>query len=192
MLIVRQYDKSKINPLRLKLLEGDYLDHTKHDVAKNLIQGIQFDGNGNIVGYWLFKSHPGDLSSQSTLVNASEVIHLYRAKRPGQSRGITWFETVIKDLRMLSDFEDALLQKQIVSNAFCGFIYSNEAYNRNSTTTTTATMEPGSLVTLEPGKQIEFANPPPPSAPDSFLNHILMSIAAGVGIPYEILTRQSI
>ena len=70
----------------MKVLESDYLDHTKHDVAKNLIQGVQFDGVGNITGYWLYKNHPGDVSSQSSLVKASEVIHLYRIDRPTSSR----------------------------------------------------------------------------------------------------------
>lgn len=187
VLIVRHYDKTKINPLRLKVLESDYLDHTKHDLAKNLIQGVQFDGADNVTGYWIFSNHPGEVSSQSTLINAGDVIHLYRVDRPGQVRGISWLSPVIIQLKKLSDFEDALLEKQLISNLFTGFIYdANET--SSSATTDTAAFEPGSMITLGPGKTIEWSNPPQPSAPESYLGHSLRSIASGVGIPYEILT----
>lgn len=187
VLIIRQYDKKKINPLRLKVLESDYLDLSKNDLPKNLIQGVQFDGVGNITGYWLFDKHPGDASSQSKLVNAADVIHLYRIDRPGQVRGMSWLAPVIIHLKKLADFEDALLEKQLISNLFTGFIYDTNETSV-STTTTTASLEPGSMVTLTPGKQIEFSNPPQPSAPEGYLGHVLKSIAAGVGLPYEILT----
>lgn len=150
ILIVRQFDKTKVNPLRLKVLESDYLDHTKHDLAKNLIQGVQFDGVGNITGYWLFDNHPGDVSSQSKLVNAVDVIHLYRIDRPGQVRGMSWLAPVIIQLKKLSDFEDALLEKQLISNLFAGFMYdTNETA---ITTTNTTTLEPGGMITLPPRK----------------------------------------
>lgn len=185
-LIVRQYDKSKINPLRLKVLESDYLDHTKNDIPKNLIQGVQFDGMGNATGYYLFDKHPGDVSSQSKLVKAEDVIHLYRIDRPGQVRGMSWLAPVVIQLKKLADFEDALLEKQLVSNLFTGFIYDTN--DTGAGTTTQVALEPGSMMTLPPGKQIEFSDPPQPSAPESYLGHVLRSIAAGVGIPYEILT----
>lgn len=147
VLIVRNYDKTKINPLRLKVLESDYLDHSKHDLAKNLVQGVQFDGVGNITGYWLFNKHPGDVSSQSTLIKSSEVIHLYRIDRPGQVRGMSWLAPVIIQLKKLADFEDALLEKQLISNLFAGFIYdANESSPTTSTNTTT--LEPGSMIPL--------------------------------------------
>jgi lambda family phage portal protein len=187
VLIVRQYDKKQLNPLRLKVLESDYLDHTKTTLAKGLVQGVQFDETGNITGYWLFMSHPGDVSSQSQLVPASEVIHLYRVDRPGQVRGMSWLTPVIINIKKLTDFEDALLEKQLISNLFTGFIYdANDS--GGATPAATVSLEPGSLVTLNPGKQIDFSSPPQPSAPEGYLGHILRSIAAGVGIPYEILT----
>lgn len=186
VLIIRQYDKKKINPLRLKIIESDFLDHSKHDLGKNLIQGVQFDNTGMVTGYWLYDKHPGDVSSQSKLVKAEDVIHLYRVDRPGQVRGMSWLSPVMIQLKKLSDFEDALLEKQIISNLFTGFIY--DANDSGAGTTTQVSLEPGSMMTLPPGKQIEFSAPPQPSAPESYLGHILKGIAAGVGLPYEILT----
>lgn len=187
VLIIRQYDKKKINPLRLKIIESDFLDHSKHDLGKNLVQGVQFDNTGTVTGYWLYDKHPGDVSSQSKLTKAEDVIHLYRVDRPGQVRGMSWLSPVMIQLKKLSDFEDALLEKQIVSNLFTGFIYGAQD-TLGLEPSTQFDLQPGSMLTLPPGKQIEFSNPPQPSAPDSYLGHILKGIAAGVGLPYEILT----
>ena len=186
VLIIRQYDKKKVLPLRLKILESDFLDRSKHDLGKNLIQGVQFDNAGTVTGYYLFDKHPGDVSSQSKLIKAEDVIHLYRVDRPGQVRGISWLSPVMIQLKKLSDYEDALLEKQIISNLFTGFIYDTN--DTGAGTTTQVSLEPGSMMTLPPGKQIEFSAPPQPSAPESYLGHILKGISAGVGLPYEILT----
>ena len=91
---------------------------------------------------------------------------------------MSWLAPVIIQLKKLSDFEDALLEKQIISNLFGGFIYDSNGGMSSSSTTSTMTLEPGNMITLPPGKQVEFAEPPQPSAPDSYLNHVLRGIAA--------------
>ena len=143
---------------------------------------------GSITGYWLFDKHPGELSSQSKLVNAKDVIHLYRIDRPGQTRGMSWLAPVVPQLKKLAEFEDALLEKQLISNLYTGFIYDTDDTSATDSDTETVTLEPGSMIRVSPGKTIEFSAPPQPSAPESYLNHILRSIASGVGVPYEIMT----
>lgn len=186
VLVIRQFDKSKSVPLRLKVIESDYLDHSKNDPAKNLIQGVQFDNFGSVSGYWIFQNHPGESTSQSKFVSVKDVIHLYRVDRPGQCRGISWLAPIIIPLKKLADFEDAILEKQLISNLFAGFIY--DTTDNVAGMTQQLSLEPGSLINLTAGKQIEFSDPPQPQGIESFLNHSLRSIACGVGIPFEILT----
>ena len=56
------------------------------------VDGIVFDGFGNPIEYHLLRDHPGELRSLTNNVYdripADEMIHYFRADRPGQSRGI--------------------------------------------------------------------------------------------------------
>lgn len=58
----------------------------------NIIDGITFDEFRNPTSYNIPSQHPGSLSTvvsiEKNLVAAENVIHLFRADRPGQSRGI--------------------------------------------------------------------------------------------------------
>jgi capsid protein len=50
-------------------------------------------------------------------------------------------------------------------------------------------LEPGSMIKLEPGENVEFTEPPATDAAfDPFVRTQLRRIAAGLGIPYELLS----
>ncbi|MBK8916319.1 MAG: phage portal protein [Phycisphaerales bacterium] len=58
--------------------------------------GIEFDEHGNPSVYHVLKSHPGDVRSVAAMtrndyerIPASEMLHYFRADRPGQRRGIS-------------------------------------------------------------------------------------------------------
>src|SRR6185295_18223605 len=108
-------------PLKLQVLEPDFLDSTKDGPGTNggrIIQGVEFNPIGQRVGYWLFKDHPGAMngtSLQSSFVPAEGVIHVYRAQRPGQVRGVSWFAPVLLRFKDFDDFEDATLMKQKIA-----------------------------------------------------------------------------
>jgi len=53
-------------PLQLQVLEADHLDTTRAgDVAGGgfIHQGIEFDGLGRRIAYWLFPVHPGEVAT---------------------------------------------------------------------------------------------------------------------------------
>jgi len=60
--------------------------------------GIEYDEDGRPIAYYILKKHPGAMNSFVAMgglgeydrVHASQVIHLYREDRPGQSRGVPW------------------------------------------------------------------------------------------------------
>jgi lambda family phage portal protein len=120
-------------PFQLEVLEPDFIDSTKDGpVANNggyMVQGVQFDPIGRLVGYWLYSQHPGSYSGiayESRLVPASEIAHIFRTDRPGQARGVTWFAPVILKMRDLADYADAQLVRQKVAACFAAFIHSEE------------------------------------------------------------------
>ena len=185
-LIVKQYDSSRKVPLCLKVLESDFLDKTHNDIYSNLWRGIQLDDQGEPIGYWIHKTNPSEIYTPGEYFPASDVIHCFKPERPGQTRGVSWLTPVMIYLKKLSDFEDALLERQLISNLFTGFIYDTSG--DVSSTTDPLSLEPGALVHLPSGKQIEFSNPPVAADPATFINHFLRAIATGGGYPYELLT----
>ena len=187
-------------PLQLQVREPDYLDHSRNEALPDggrITQGVQFDAQGRRLGYWLFVDHPGEAQQRyqglfSTFIPASEVLHLYRAERPGQVRGVPWGYGSLWLLKMLGDYQDAQLERARQAACFVAFVRDS---NPDSPGPTAAPgeelgdiLKPGLIELLPPGKDISFANPPPPSQDNSFWLNNLRAVAADYGLPYEVLT----
>lgn len=200
-------------PLQLQLLAPEFVPHDKFESTRdgNVIRaGIEFNTMGKRVAYWMYRSHPGDSSSlnggynQLVRVPASQVLHIFEPLEPGQLRGVPRLSPVLKRLRSLDNYDDAVLFRQEVANLFAGFISRPTPDTgqppRNPVTgdplttdrdgfTPMVALEPGTMQELGPGEEVEFSKPPDAgnNYPD-FMRQQLMAAAAGTGTPYEILT----
>lgn len=193
-------------PMQLQVLEIDHLDTNKTGDGRSgpIIQGVEFDGRGRRVAYWLFDTHPGatdggrgTTGAESRRVLANEVLHSGKADRPGQARFVSWFASIIASLKDLDSFEDGELQRQAVAASFAAFVTdpqgtadpltgaSNEIQFANGDVA--ENIEPGAILNLPVGKEVSFPAPPA-VAQDSFAERNLRRIAAGIGITYEDLT----
>jgi lambda family phage portal protein len=199
VLIRRIYPKSgeyKHVPLKLQVLEADFLDLDKNEELSNggrIVQGVEFDKRGKIQAYWIFNTHPGSARGaiKSSRFPAQDIAHVKRVERPGQVRAVPWLTPVMIPLNDLDGYQDAQLLKQKISACFTGFIRDTDANAYGDTTdesTISDKFEPGALEVLPPGKDIEFANPPSSGDYESFTRATLRKIASGVGITYESLT----
>jgi len=80
--------------LDLELFECDRItdDYLFAGESDNREDGIEYDAHGNPSKYHVLRSHPGDesfaISYQADPIDAANMIHLFRADRPGQRRGI--------------------------------------------------------------------------------------------------------
>ena len=190
-------------PFQIQVLESDFLDHSKNlldsQAGGPIIQGVEFDKIGRRAAYWLWPQHPGSGRNYqaSQRIDASDVIHIYYAERPGQSRGISWFVTSILGMKDLDEFEDATLVRQKIAACFAGFVETVDGVDvpigdvtgetDEDTGAIVETFEPGMIVPLPPGKEVKFANPPT-AMDDGFSARNLRKIAAGLGVTYEDLT----
>ncbi|WP_375592189.1 phage portal protein [Chitiniphilus eburneus] len=198
-------------PLQLQLLAPEFVPHEKNERLGNgnLVRaGIEFDASGKRVAYWMYRHHPGDGANAGagfnslTRVPADQVLHLFEALEPGQLRGVPRLAPVLLRLRSLDHYDDAVLFRQEVSNLFAGFIRkpAPEGHNVDVLTgqpirtdadgfTPMVAMEPGSMQELQPGEEVEFSKPPDAgNAYPDFMRQQLQAAAAGVGLPYELLT----
>jgi lambda family phage portal protein len=180
-------------PLKLQIQEADCIDsmRTYSDNGDRVIQGVQYNSKGDLVGYWLYDEHPNDTLNYTTskFIPASDVIHIFRADRPGQARGVTWLAAVMLRLKDYDDYEDAELIRQKVAACFAAFVQDQTSDGETAgEEMLLERLEPGVIETLPAGKTITFANPPLTQNYDNYSRKVLMGIAKGIGISYEAMT----
>jgi lambda family phage portal protein len=209
VLVRRMYvtpESERDNGLRLQVLEADFLDPFRFTILATggvIIRGIEFDSLGRRVAYWLFQRHPGDVLPLlrggyiSQRVPASDVLHIYEKKRPGQILGVPRFASALMRLRDLDEYEEAELVRKKIEACFAGFVSTPESgrtlVNADQTSTDDAnrrqeTLSPGMLEYLQPGETITFGSPASSAGHGDYTSTVLHAIAAGIGVTYEQLT----
>lgn len=202
---VRRLEDGWPIPLQLQVIEPDLLDTAKTVATLpnggQIIQGVEFGPLGNRVAYWLYPSHPGAVvSSASSIltgsrrIDAADVLHVYKGKRPGQVRGAPWFAPVIVRLKELDEYEDASLMKQKI--AACLAVVTSDVDGTAGPLGTSDdtenpgvdSLEPGAIIPMPPGRNIEVVQPPSVAEFDPFTTKVLQSIATGLHVTYEDLT----
>jgi lambda family phage portal protein len=198
-------------PFQLQVLEPDYLDPSKHGPmagAGFLVNGIQFTGIGGREGYWLYSGHPGSSRPSglaSTFVAEADVAHVFRADRPEQERGATWFAPIVLRMKDFGDFEDAELVRQKIASAFVAMVKGDDDGGRVPGVMAEGEdpdagpvdpggrapldyLEAGTVSYLRDGEDITFSDPPSTNGYADYSKVSLRAIAAGLGVPYEALT----
>lgn len=196
-------------PMQLQVLEPDFLDTGRDgylgEAGGPIVQGVEHDAIGRRVAYWLFDRHPGStgpigsggkISPISKRVPADGVLHVFDQERPGQVRGPSWFASVDVLLHELGEFQDATIVKQKIAACMAAFVTDLDGVGTatgvpgtdSTTGQPTDTLEPGMILQLQPGKTVQFANPPQATDYQSFSTASLRGVAAGLGPTYEDLT----
>jgi lambda family phage portal protein len=199
-------------PMQIELLEGDFCDHiqTRTPQAGGVVtQGVEFDAIGRRAAYWLYRQHPGEVSTvypgagfgEVVRVPAADIAHLYRPTRAGQVRGVPWLAAVIGALRDLGAYQTAERVRKRAQAGQIGVLipaddatYDEETTDAVGPTVTDAdgatvdTMTPGSVLVARNGKDFRFSTPSSDAGYVDFVNAQLRQIAAGVLSAYEIIS----
>ena len=190
-------------PLQIQVLEPDFIDTGKHrslDYGGKIIRGVEFDAIGRRVAYWLFHEHPGSTTisnvrrlGQSARVPASEILHVFKAQRAGQVRGVSWFAPVLIRLNDFDEFADATLMKQKI--AACLAVMTSDVQGNadyvgavDPNNETYDSLEPGMILNIAPGRNVEVVQPPTVREYADYSKTTLREIAAGIGVNVEDLT----
>lgn len=187
-------------PFQIEIIEPDFLDTWKTSNGQNeVIEGVEYGPTGIIEAYHLLRQHPGAVNRRfqldSVRVPASEIIHVLRADRPGQVRGVSWFAPVMMTLGDLADYQEGELLKQKIAALMAAFLESDEVGDSILGATPEDEAEavglgeigPGTVTELPPGKTIKFTDPPKIEGYDAFMRQNLSAVAMGLGITYESL-----
>ncbi len=190
-------------PLQLQVLEADYIDSRKNERLKNgniIANGIEFDQLGRRAAYWLFPEHPGaqyirrNEAMVSKRVDADDIIHLFLRERPGQTRGVSLLARVLLKMKELQDYDDAELLRKRIEACFGIFIQgSNELgslgpVTQDSNRKRLEEIQPAMIHYMAPGEEVSFGQPAQNQTYNDFIITQLRAAAAGLEIPYELLT----
>lgn len=189
-------------PLKLQLLDPEQMDAGDHrEMAGNVRvrAGIEFDGASRRTGYHVYRERPGDylaVSSETVRIPASEILHVFQGRFPGQLRGISALAPVLLRAQELDAFQDASLAKARLSATVTGFYegldpehFALASREEAKKLLEAREVQPGMLHPLQSGASISF--PPATDVGDQYAAHVkteLQAIAAGLGIPYHVLT----
>ncbi|NLS96678.1 MAG: phage portal protein [Planctomycetaceae bacterium] len=186
--------------LDLKLVEADQV--TTPDMTgfeTNQVDGIRFDSHGNPVEYHVLRQHPGDLGGGTNLdyerVPAESMIHLFRADRPGQVRGVPDIMPALPLFAQLRRFTLAVLAAAETAADFAGILYTDAPAGGEADSAEPfepIELEQRALLTMPGGwKMGQLHAEQPATTYAEFKREILNEIARCLNMPYNIAAANS-
>jgi lambda family phage portal protein len=194
-------------PLQLQLLEIDWLDSDRMGVSNGnqIVNGIEYDALGAVAAYYLWDQHPGDSAvirgrrTQSSRVPAQNIIHLFHPERPGQGRGFSRFGPVIARVRDLQLYEDAELARKNLETRLSVLASGDTSAMGNPAAdgdgggagqgvSDLGELGGGNIFGMPAGMNFTVVEPKAAPGYVEYVKYVLHLIAAGLGVPYEMLT----
>ena len=186
--------------LDVQLIECDQI--TTPDLslkALRAIDGIRFDGDGNPVEFHILRDHPGDplagIGFKYDRVPGRNVIHYYRADRPGQARGIPDITPALPLFAHLRRYTLAVITAAEIAALPGGVLYTDAPANGEA-----ESVEPMDLIELERGmlmtmpggwKVSQIQAQFPTTTYGEFKREILGEIGRCLLVPVNVLTGDS-
>jgi lambda family phage portal protein len=189
--------------LRLQVLESDHLDTARNGMIDGAptIQGIALGEAGAPVGYWLYPVHPGttwvvagSAWQSSQRISATEALHIFRKRRPGQLRDVSWLAPVLMRLRDLGDYEAALLMKAKIEACLAAVVTEEgdetltgpaASLLRDAHGRAVESFEPGMILYRRGMGSVEVVNPSGGGSHTAFARRALEAAAVGAGLTYD-------
>jgi len=189
--------------LDVRLIEADQVA-TPWSVARrdiSAVDGIILDEFGNPVAYTVLRQHPGDNtalrtgSSDFDVMPAESVIHLFRAERPGQSRGVPEITPALPLFAMLRRYTLAVLSSAEQAALPSGVIYTDAPADSEAASVEpmdTVEMDRGTWLTMPFGWKIgQLKAEQPTTVYADFKHEIINEIARCLNMPFNIAAGNS-
>lgn len=132
------------------------------------------------------------------------VLHVMNRERAGQRRGVPMLAPVLEALKQLGRYTDAEITAAVLSAMFTVFVKQGVASDArpfgemlppdmliDAQDQSSIELGPGAILSLNPGEDVEFADPKHPNTGyDAFTNALIRQIGAALEIPPEVLFKQ--
>jgi len=194
--------------IAVQVIEPDRVDEEKNELAPNgnsIRMGVELDKKTRRpTAYHVLTYHKGDYDymlpaneRKYEVIPASEMMHIYKPDRAGQTRGVPWSSAAITSLKMLHGYREAELIAARTGAAKMGFFtspagdgFTADGFDDADNTVPIYDAEAGSFHQLPAGVDFKAFDPShPTSAFADFEKSILRGIAGGLGVSYTSLAN---
>jgi len=187
--------------LDIRLVEADRVKSPDLGLTHRLaVDGIEFDRHGNPTRYFVLRDHPGQMRFATFLdtcdrIPARNMMHWFRADRPGQHRGVPEITPGLPLFAQLRRYTLAVLGAAETAADFAAVLYTDAPANGEA-----ASVEPMDIVELE--KRMATTLPDgwklgqikaeqPGTTYSEFKRELLNEIARCLNMPYNIAAGNS-
>ncbi|MEW6199791.1 MAG: phage portal protein [Planctomycetota bacterium] len=189
--------------LDLRLIEADQIATPFGALPpeERAVDGIVFDGFGNPIAYYVLRRHPGDPRAWRAgpdaydLMPIESVVHLFRAERPGQSRGIPEITSSLSLFATLRRYTLAVLGAAEQAALPSGVIYTDapaDAEAAGVEPMDTVEMDRGTWMTMPYGWKIgQVKAEQPTTVYGDFKHEVINEIARCLNMPFNIAAGNS-
>jgi lambda family phage portal protein len=202
--------------LKLQLVEADRVCNPNYKFdTDRMIGGIELDDDGAPIRYHVANRHPGDIGSWGGIkwtgidavganTGTPQVLHVLRQDRIDQTRGVPLLAPVIEALKQLTRYSDSELMAAVISSFFTVFVKSAgdetgladmgvtpaPTGTAGAGTVSDVRLGQGAITQLNPGEEIQIADPKRPNAQfDPFVRALCSQIGVAVDLPHELLIK---
>lgn len=196
--------------LRINFIEADRVCNPNFAPdTENMVAGIEKDRFGAPLKYHVAKFHPGNirytkkrewLSLNAFDANGRQlVLHVYRKRRTGQTRGVPDLAPVVELIKQFSTYTDNEIQAAVVSSLLTVVIKSSnpnpelvdqDEKAKERIDTDGIKLGSGSVIGLWPDEDISVVDPKRPNvAAQAFLHAMAEQIGVAIEMPFEILVK---
>jgi lambda family phage portal protein len=181
-----------------------------------ITSGVEYDSDGATVAYWICNVYPivtgldatkprkwTRIEAYGANTGRPNILHLAEFERAEQRRGVPYLAPVIESLKQITRYTEAELMAAVISAFFTVFIKSEgpsseiplgsmipEQQQVAADDPTTYELGPGAVNVLQPGEDVQIANPSRPNAGfEGFVGALSRYIGAALEIPQELLQK---
>jgi lambda family phage portal protein len=183
--------------LDIRIVEADQVASPAYDYVQtvapdgSLVDGIELDADGNVIAYHVLRGHPGSNYligiSEYERVPAEEMLHWFRATRPGQHRGVSELTCCLRLTANMRRYTEAVIRAAEIAADLAAFVHSNSPAAQVDEVDPFAAIEieKGTLTTLPEGWDIsQLKAEQPTNTHQAFTRTLLGEISRGVNLPF--------
>ena len=201
--ILKTYDGNPRFPFQISLIEPDQLDTSRQfgENGNRVKSGVEVNKFNKPVAYWLYETYPdGYFAAKSIRIPAERMIHIFNKTRPTQVRGISELASSMDSIRDSGEYLEAERVKARIAACFALFVKNADKNSPNpygkikgmptENGKRIDEIAPGIVEYLEPGEEIEVANPGSiPTNTKDYVEQQQRIVGAGQGVSYEMISR---
>ena len=189
--------------LDLRLIEADRVCAPTLTALRGpeTVDGVLFDEFGNPVAYTVLRRHPGDAASlrgsglDFDVLPIESIIHLFRAERPGQNRGVPEVTSSLSLFAMLRRYTLAVLGSAEQAALPSGVIYTDAPADAEAAQVEpmdTVDMDRGTWLTMPYGWKVgQLKAEQPTTVYSDFKHEVINEIARCLNMPFNIAAGNS-